>query len=440
MKRKRIISLAGIVLAITLISALIAFSSATPWKYVDGDAYKLVRAGNGKYLAYRILQDKDKKEIRAMISEQGVDGEVFKENWKELRKDLTSSLNKIKGFGKDDTFISTQIEDFKVSLDALGEAVTWNFKKAKIDGKSIVIPEEADNLPFEFVVSGDGAKCLAATEKGLWKLDADGKKAEKLSVQSYNGKSYEELMEEMNSGITSEDEFNVLFWNANPVINPDGTKVVYSSNRDCTTGGGYSLWLYDLETGEEKVIAQSSGEYYICRGWLDTDTVLCQKSYEDEHSYCSVDGSGNINDIDLGSEYAEVLCTGSGFVAYTPDNSVSDEVCIAKYNPESKELSSICKNQIDGALRGNGSFDEEGTKFAYLYAPSSNETLQYMAVVNLSDGSSTLINHLPVKSKTRSIISGFEWIGSGKLFVNLATADNGLMKESSWVYTIEGGK
>lgn len=440
MKRKKIISLAGIILGITIISALIAFSSATPWKYVSGDAYKLVKAGNGKHLAYRILQDKDKEDIRAEISEQGVDGEVFKENWKELRKDLTSSLNKIKSFGADDTLVSTQIEDFEVSFDALGGDSVWKFKKVKGEDRSLVIPEEADNLPFEFAAGGDGSKCLAATEKGLWKIDADSEKAERISEQSYNGKSYEELLEEMNSGITSEDEFNALFWNSNPVVNPDGTKVVYSSNRDCTAGGGYSLWLYDFETGEEKVIAQSEGEYYICRGWLDVNTVICQRSYRDEHTYCSVDDNGNINGLDLGSEYAEVLCTGAGFVAYTPDNSVSNEVCIAKYDPESKELSSICQNQTDGVLRGNGSFDKEGTKFAYLYAPDEDETLQYMAVVNLSDGNSTLINQLPARSRARSIISGFDWIGSGKLFVNIATANDGLMQESSWVYTIEGGK
>lgn len=439
MKSKRIISLAVLFLLIAIISTSVAFSSVSPWKSIDNDSYSLVKAGNGKYLAYRILQDKDKQNIRTMICEQSIDGEVMKDNWKELRKGIISSLTGIKDLNTDDKLTSIQTDDFEASFDAFGEDKIWKFHKVTNEDGVFVIPEEADNMPIEFAASDDGSEYLVATEKGLWKIDANEKKTEKISKESYNGKSYEELLREMNSGIVDEDEFNALFWNSNLIISPDGTKVVYSSNRDCTAGKGYSLWLYNLKTGEEKIIAKSASEFYVCIGWLDSNTILCQRSSTDKHTYCFVDDNGNISDMILEGEDARVLNIGAGLIAYTPNNSVSNEVCIMKYDLKSKQLSSIYKNQVDGVLRGKGSFNEKGTKFAYLYAPKENEVLQYMSIAELTEGKSTSIKQLPVKS-IRTIINNFNWIGSEKLFINIASANDGLMEESSWVYTYEGGK
>jgi len=106
----------------------------------------------------------------------------------------------------------------------------------------------------------------------------------------------------------------------------------------------------------------------------------------------------------------------------------------------SSSLASICKNKIDGVLRCNYSFDEKESKFAFLFAPTENDTIHNINIINLNDNNEILIKDLPKDAKQRTIINDFYWINSEKLLINLATVNAGLMENSSWIYRLEGGK
>lgn len=266
------------VILVTVISGLLSAEPPnTPWKLVSKDAYKLVKTSGGDPVLYRILQDREKTMIVSMTSEKGEMGGSLKENWKEIREEFVLSIFKnIKILGMDDSLKSAQIEEFDVPYtDSEGDKVETFFMVTAGSGKSVIIPMEAEGLGCGFVSSNDKTKYLISSLKGLWLLEGDSKNAVMISKETFNGKSYEELQAEMSLKYAGSDGTEVIFWNDNPIFSPDGSKIAYITNRDCISTGGQSVWLYDLETGEEKVLTSGSGEYYRCIGWLSPNHILC---------------------------------------------------------------------------------------------------------------------------------------------------------------------
>lgn len=85
-------------------------------------------------------------------------------------------------------------------------------------------------------------------------------------------------------------------WATSGIYSPSGRYLAYHSNKDCLNASskdGFSVFLFDTETGEDRVLLSGSdGSYYIIYGWLDNETVLCQEANQ-EYGYmvCGVDGS-----------------------------------------------------------------------------------------------------------------------------------------------------
>lgn len=452
MKRKGIILIICSFIVVTIAVILVTFASGllsaeesnTPWKLVDKDAYKLVKTGSGDLILYRILQDKEKTMIVSITSEKA-DGSL-KENWKEIRDEFVNNILKnIKILSIDDSLKSAQIDKFNVPYtDSEGDKVATFFMVTTDSGKSIIIPMEAEELPFEFVSSDDKTKYLIASSKGLWMLEGSNKNAVMISKKTFKGKSYEELQAELSIKYAGSDGAELLFWNDSPIFSPDGSKIVYITNRDCISTGGQSIWLYDLGTGEEKVLANSSGEYYRCRGWLGKNHILCQK-YSGEKVYnIVIEDTGKMMDLNLEGENIEILgTTYSGVIAYTPDYSSSNAIYIDKFDKENGSTSKVYRNKINGTLRipqGYEGFSDDGIKFAYLYAPDDNNSFQNIGVISIEEESEMVISELPSEIKQRTIIDNFNWINSKKLLINLSTIKEGIPEISTWVYDLKGGQ
>lgn len=433
MKLKRIAIASILVLLLVVIMVAHASSVNSSWHPIDQDAFKVISSANGVNIAYRILEDENKSEIVSLVTEIGENDEqgALKDNWQDIRSDYIKMLDSFKEIGSDMSFNELPAEPIIVSFSNGSGDQTWLFYKMKNNGKTVFIPEEIEDLPFEFVYDIDSEVYLIATETGLWQLDTKSNLPIKLSYSSYDNKSYDDLLKELNEG---QEYKGGLFWNTHAVISPDGSKVVYSSNKDCTERKGYSLWLYDFDASQEHILAGSTGEYYTAIGWLNSDTVLCSRSADNNNSICVVTGDGAVSELFLGSDTVDILCTHEELIAFTPDISTANEICFAQYNINSGDVSVITKLKLNGVLRGNGSFDNEGNQFAILYAPENDETNQGLYVFDLRDETGYSVETM--NSNNREIISYFSWLNKNSIFINIAKPKEGLLDESSWIYEL----
>ncbi len=104
----------------------------------------------------------------------------------------------------------------------------------------------------------------------------------------------------------------------------------------------------------------------------------------------NIEDAGKITDLILEGENVEILgTTYSGLIAYTPDYNSSSEIFIDKFDAASSP-SRVYNNKINGALRiyqdYNGFSDDEA-KFAYIFAPSDNDGIQHIGVINIDEAS-----------------------------------------------------
>lgn len=437
MKLTKIVIFSCIVLLLVGAAVVPAQSTDFSWQLIDQNAYKLLSSQNGVCVAYRILEDKNKEEIVDLITEQGKSKEeasALKDDWREIRNDYLALLGDFKELG-DDKMYELPSESINVSFSDNESKQTWPFYKIKSHGKNVLIPEEMGNLPFEFVYDLDSERFLIATTVGLWKIDAETGTATMISEVSFDGKSYNTLYKELNDGQCGEHK-TALLWNSHVVISPDGMKAVYSSNRDCLQTGGYSLWLYDFSKNQETLLTQSKGEYLTAIAWMNNEAVLCSKSEKDTETYCVISNEGTISELPLDGNSATVLCAYENLIAYTPDNTRANEIIFAKYDLSSGDFFTVAGLELEGVLRGYGSFDFEGNNYAVLYAPANDETQRFLYVFSLADGIGKSIKKTGQNHSEREIINYFAWVNSGNLFVNVVTTTDGLLDESSWIYEL----
>ena len=457
MKKKGIILLtsgfiaAAVVIALVVVSIgpLSAEEHTTTWKLVSKDAYKLAKAGKEDLILFKVLQEKDKEEIVKIVDEG-----MYKSTEKDLKeaeKEYIRSIKDIKKLEKDDSLIDTRKEEFDVKFfDHVEEMTETFFMVDTGSGKKAIIPMEAEGfasnhfigLGCEFTVSNSGEKYLIATTRGLWMLEDGSKDASKVPQETtYNGKSYEELKKEMDQTFAGAEATGTISWNDNIIFSPDDSKIAYITNRDCSLTGGQSVWMYDFNTGKEKALVVGSGDYYRCIGWISPNHILCQKYTGDKLYNYVVDDTGKITEIALEGEDVEILgTTCSGLIAYNPDYSSSNEIYIDSFDAQTGSLSRLYSKKIDGTLRiykDFEGFNDDGSKFACLFVPDENETILHIFVIDINEGSETVISELPVK-ENRVYISGFNWINNEKLLINISTIKDGKEEISTWVYNLKG--
>jgi len=458
MKKKGVILLtsgfiaAAIVIALVVVSIgpLSAEEHTTPWKLVSKDAHKLAKAGKEDLILFKILQDKDKEEIVKITNEYDMIDENSEKDLKEARKEYIRSIKDIKILKKDDSLKETKKEEFDVNFYDHVEDMTETFFMVDTDsGKKAIIPMEAEGfasnhfigLGCEFAVSNSGEKYLIATTKGLWMLEDGSKDASKVPQETtYNGKSYEELKEEMDKTFAGTDASGTITWNDGIIFSPDDSKIAYITNRDCSLTGGQSVWMYDFNTGKEKALVVGSGESYRCIGWISPSHILCQKYTADRFYNYVVDITGKITEVALEGEKIDILgVTPSGLIAYSPDEN-SDKIYIDSFDLQSGSLLTLYRKEIDGTLQMYKDFEgfsNDGSKFSCLFAPDENDTILYIFVIDINEGSEAIISEVPVKEE-RVYMSGFSWINNEKLLINISTIKDGKEEISTWIYNLKG--
>jgi len=449
--RKIIFASAVVVVICSLLIIMPLLASNSKWTYLAPEDCQLIAMADNTPVVYIALQDKDKKKISEAVSgtfvENGV--EVFEEgkapmefNYDESgRPDIVPSL-KFKKITPENALADVPKEVFEVSYQDGEETKKAKIANLTLDGKTILA--SADPECFGLIPSPDHTKGIFYNEKGLWLLQAGKQGASKVSKDKYNGKSYNDLVNELKKKLAGSEGPAIIWWNDNPIFSPDSSKIVYTTNRDCVESGGSSIWLYDLATGEEQpLIRNTGGEHYRCKGWLNTKYIIYQKLARGSSQYFIADVEGNSQELKLDAEKPDILSVYSEMIAYTNE---SRDICVIKVDLENNpgSVNVIYEKPIEGVLRQTmppafsatrRNFSPDGSKLAYLYAPDSNETVRHLVIVDLNTKEETFLKEVPSKDGVRTVFYDFDWLDNQRLLIRVSRNVDGMNEISSWVYS-----
>ena len=443
-KKLKVILVVAIAIAIVSISTILAVSLHNPWVYLGPLNYQLIMGGNAP-IVFNAMQEIDARHVTearsGIMNESGVEiipeGKNVDITLEEIRGKIIPEL-KFYGITKDNKLVELSKEDtFEVPFTSESN---WSENKFKIIrlrfGDEVILsgaePEFSSTIP-----SPDHTKYLLANLRGMWLIPADSNDIVKISADTYMGKTYDELSSELKAYWRSKgsDGPATLFWNDYPLFSPDSSKVVYITNKDCTNGGN-SIWIYDFLTNTESPLIKSTeGEYYNYDGWLDGTHLIVRRYVQNKKSYLIVDTNGAIVPLNLeGDDPGISSVSDKGIIVYRPNYSKSQEIIAAKIHQDGISTE-LYRKIIDGGIRLSEAnlISPDGTKIAYLFVPSTDETKQNLAIAYLESGKETVIEKAPKPGK----IYDFAWLDNDRLLVYTRVVENGLSEISSWIYNVE---
>ncbi len=448
MNRKTYYVLAVVLVIVSLFVASRLFATNGPWIYMGREDYRLVPSGNGNFVVFNTLQDIDARKIMearsGIMTESGVEimpeGKNVNITFEEMRGKIIPAL-RFNAITPENTLVElSKKETFEIPSPwkNRGQAEEkLKIIRLHLNEKNVLSEDEPEFS--RLICSPDGTKYLIWDERGLWVLWVDKNDSVKISSDTYNGKTYDELIAELRDFWRSKraDGPVDLEWNAHPIFSPDSSKIVYITNRDCMTGGA-SLWIYDFATrGESSLIRGKDNTSYECEGWLD-DTHFVVHEYDIEnnkYSYLIADTNGRMVSLNLKGKDPYVLCVSNkGLIAYEPDPSESRDIAVIKISNDGSITEPYSKT-----LNAGESFrvfspeviSPNGMKIAYMYTPDGGYT-NYLVIVDLKTCKETLIKEAPTKEK----IYNFCWLDDNRLLIHADKVTNGMHEVSSWIYKI----
>jgi Tol biopolymer transport system component len=261
-------------------------------------------------------------------------------------------------------------------------------------------------------------------------LDSEGT-AKTLTPRTFNGKTYDDLRAES----MDLSEGTQVFWNGQAAISPDASSVAYISNK-ADMKGSWDLFLLDMNTENEIRIADDETYYYSVEGWLDNDHIICSKFYDKDYSIVIVSKNGAEYHVKFAVDQPILLGARDGMIACGSTN--CDVIYFSRFN-QSDELTDIAHFNVNGAFRvspGIDPFSPDGSKFAYIFVPESNEYGRDICVIDLKTLTDTHNETVPFGTKNDTAVLEFAWHNNDALFASVTTSKDGKSSISSWVYHI----
>ena len=197
------------------------------------------------------------------------DGRVLVENWIELERQIVEVLSKTE---------TVALRDGKLSDDYEERIVPMKFGTRDTEIK-VVSDEERDYI---FILPDQSlTKVLPGTkhwicfmDRNLWLMDLDQNEAKPILSETWDGLTYEQLMERR----SEMQGWNSMNMCGLPEINPSGTKMVYTAEKSELCDWNYSVFMYDVEENAERLHVGSVEHNYGVVSWLNEEEFLCMKS------------------------------------------------------------------------------------------------------------------------------------------------------------------
>ena len=159
-----------------------------------------------------------------------------------------------------------------INIDINGKVLILN-EQIKREQTVLILPAE-----YNLLSNKDNSKYYICLDNNLWEIDAYNKLANQITYDHYDGKSFEEI----NSYFTTSDETKrYLMWINKPVINNEGSCIIYSSNRNHAeiAPDGISIWKYDISSNKEYMVMSFEHHVNII-GWINNSWFLLYDGIE----------------------------------------------------------------------------------------------------------------------------------------------------------------
>ena len=427
--------------------------SSTAWNQISEEYYSpILVADEGQVLLRKTLQQSDFEQILEALVDTSIpadaaavakattdpdahlpdnmlpDGRVLRSDWQEVQQKLIESAQKMTKLS-DGKMVST-VAARQMTLDS--EGVDHKMNVFSLAGQQYIIPEAGMS---SCKIIPDTNESIFYDNQGIWLVNPQTQQSSGLLPNEYNGKIYDELYEQA----AQKGNANGLVWSNQVCVNDAGTKLAYISDKENLLT--YSVFMYDIETEEEKLVRASEDHNYLMIGWIDDDTVLCYKLRGEGLNVVAIDAGGNEKTVALETNDPYLLDISGNLIAYRGPG--SGDVWISKYNgTASTELVKHIdlKDGVVCVMAGADEFNPTGDKFAFIYSPNPMSQERYLWTIDLAASKINKEMTLPAIESDTIGVHNFSWKNSNELIVNVyAQESSGNETISTWNYTVRGG-
>ena len=287
--------------------------------------------------------------------------------------------------------------------------------KAAIGNDTFVFPSEWGNQSFGFTSLSEKNIYIAFTDMGIWQIDPDSMSAEILTADTYLGKNQTAISAEF------EDIFPewYLTWIDSVFISPDGSNIVYRTNRDSTAQGETSLWKIDLSTGKETQFVSPAIHNDVVGFITDSDIVV--GSLSETRVASLIDGTTVLVDVpELPN--LRVSSTKNGIIVFSSyeDGSSDTTAYINRVDLSTGKVSPIA--EVVGYLDGEPSFSPSGSMIAIGYGTDPMNGTDDVMIVDLATKTQSLLTQSMISMQSAQItnkdIAHFLWIDDNTILVD----------------------
>ena len=357
---------------------------------------------------------------------------IKKELWTPFRNEVPGSSLNVGVLKRLSAGAQEELPRFEMTVAAGTGEKSLKLQKLLFGDKTIIIPQNFDDFPMQYIITPDGQKTLVAGDNGIWLVDGPDNQLQKLSADSFNGQSYEQLARE---SIDLYGE-NLVSWNGDVMPSPDSSKLAYYANKNNISDRGTSLFVYDFASGVETVVAHTEGANYLVDGWLDSEWIICKKYEDTGITQVAVHLDGKEIALTHEGEAIHAYTVQQGLIAYTKLHD-QGEIFVARIDdPSTPQV--IASFPVEGQVRERGKkgFSPDQTYFAAIYVPDASPEERYLKVLDLNALTVTVIDTLPDAVDSSATILDFAWTGESTLLVDVKEKASDSDQISTWIYAL----
>ncbi|MBQ6948848.1 MAG: hypothetical protein IJN41_04105, partial [Firmicutes bacterium] len=272
-------------------------------------------------------------------------------------------------------------------------------------------------------------------DRNLWLVDLDQNEAKPILSETWDGLTYEQLMERR----SEMQGWNSMNMCGLPEINPSGTKMVYTAEKSELCNWNYSVFMYDVEENAERLHVGSVEHNYGVVSWLNEEEFLCMKSRNGAlgTDFVIIDIHGKEQSVEFEVDSPHIIETRDGLISYMDPHNI----WVEQYQGDGV-FETVAHTPLgDGttALRGGQEhFSPSGKLFVFSYQPSLESWDRLLQIYDTEEQKMIAELEIPEDVRKPAGIHEFWWINEEELLVTVRSGDpmEGNEIVSTWIYNV----
>jgi hypothetical protein len=384
-------------------------TKATYTHTLEGENNKTMIGKNGTLLLVDSISDREYAEMvnilypEGLVDEQGM-GIPGVENVDGLRETFIAEHTKAYSV-ENGEIIKLEMTPFYIELNSVSNNIyKCLFYAVSIEEDRFVFPSEWGNQPCGFEAASESGVYLAYTDLGIWKIDPDLLTTKMITANTYAGRSQMEISDSIKN--IHSDWY--LSWVEDVHLSPNGSTILYRTNRDCSILNDTSVWLVNLLDGQERQILTPAYHNDVV-GFLT-----------ENHAVVGSLAETRITDTSTGTNIPIKLPSLPNFTVSGVSNGILVYMCYADGSSESTaivshidtktgELKKIA--EVIGYLNGKPEFSALGKKVAIGFGHDPMVGVVDVMLVDSMNGEKTsLLSSFLDAQGMAGTINHFQWI------------------------------